>query len=73
MWNRIRNATLTVWRFYIEGFKSMTIGRSLWALIIIKLILIFVVMRLFFLPDVLDQKCDTEEQKAETVRSALIR
>ena len=35
-------------RFYIEGFRSMTIGRKLWALIIIKLAFIFLIMKLFF-------------------------
>ena len=26
---------------YVDGFRSMTVGRKLWALIIIKLILLF--------------------------------
>ncbi len=32
---------------YVDGFRSMTVGRKLWALIIIKLILLFGVMKLF--------------------------
>ena len=26
-----------IWRFYYEGFRSMTVGRVLWAIIFIKL------------------------------------
>lgn len=39
-----------VWRFYADGFRSMTIGRYLWAIILIKLFILFAVMRLFFFP-----------------------
>ena len=36
---------------YVDGFRNMTIGKSLWLLIIIKLFLIFVVLKLFFFPN----------------------
>ena len=28
----------TIWDFYYTGFKSMTVGKKLWAIIIIKVI-----------------------------------
>ena len=28
---------LSIWKFYLDGFRSMTIGRTLWILILIKL------------------------------------
>ncbi len=62
---------MRIWQFYVTGFRSMTIGRKLWALIIIKLIVILLVMRLFFMPDVLSERCSTDAEKAEAVRSAL--
>lgn len=58
-------------RFYADGFRSMTIGRKLWAIIIIKLIVIFGVLKLFFFPDLLKSRYDTDEARAEAVRSAL--
>lgn len=58
-------------RFYAEGFRSMTIGRKLWAIIIIKLIVIFGILKLFFFPDLLKSRYDTDEDRAEAVRSAL--
>lgn len=57
--------------FYAEGFRSMTIGRKLWAIILIKLAVIFLVLKLFFFPDFLSSKSDSEAGKAEVVREAL--
>lgn len=59
-------------RFYIDGFRSMTVGRKLWALIIIKLVFIFLIMKLFFFPDILSRDYDTDTERADAVREALI-
>lgn len=53
---------------YIDGFKSMTIGRKLWALIIFKLAVMFLVLKLFFFPNILDERYDTDSERAEAVR-----
>ena len=49
----------------------MTIGRTLWAVIIVKLVVIFFVLRLFFFPDVLAQKA-TGGDKGEVVATELL-
>ena len=59
--------------FYVDGFRSMTVGRKLWALIIIKLIVIFLVLKLFFFPDFLASKSDSDSGKAQVVRESLTR
>lgn len=59
-------------RFYIEGFRFMTIGRKLWALIIIKLAFIFLIMKLFFFPDILSRDYDTDAERADAVRESLL-
>lgn len=56
---------------YVDGFRSMTVGRSLWAIIIIKLIIIFGVLKLFFFPDILGSNYDSDEERAGAVRTAL--
>ncbi len=56
---------------YVDGFRSMTVGRKLWALILIKLAIMFLVFRLFFFPDILHENYDTDAQRAQAVRSAL--
>ena len=49
----------------------MTIGRYLWVIIIFKLIVIFLVLKLFFFPDLLSTNYDNDQDRAEAVRSAL--
>lgn len=58
---------------YIDGFRNMTIGRKLWILIIIKLIVIFVILKIFFFPDVLGTNYDNDIQRADAVRESLTR
>lgn len=58
-------------RFYVDGFRSMTIGKKLWAIIIIKLIVIFGILKLFFFPDLLKSRYDNDADRAEAVRTSL--
>ena len=49
--------------FYIDGFKNLSdLGKKLWVIIIIKLVVIFVVVRAFFMPT-LDSKMDKSAQE----------
>jgi len=50
-----------IFYFYYEGFRSMTLGRTLWAIILIKLFIIFVVLKLFFFPNFLKQHANGDE------------
>ena len=36
---------------YIDGFRNMTIGRTLWLVILVKLFIIFAILKLFFFPN----------------------
>ena len=56
---------------YTDGFRSMTVGRKLWLLIIIKLFIFFAVLKLFFFPDYLGTNYDTDAERAAAVRHAL--
>lgn len=56
---------------YIDGFRSMTVGKKLWLLIIIKLIIIFAVLKLFFFPDFLGSSCNNDSEKAAKVRQEM--
>lgn len=63
---------LKIWRFYMEGFRSMTLGKTLWVIILIKLFIMFFILRLFFFPNILQQKYDTDEERANQVIENLI-
>lgn len=67
------NAVRSIYTFYRDGFRSMTIGKTLWAVIIIKLIIIFAVIRLLFFPNVLNENYDTDSQRADAVRNELLK
>ncbi len=56
-----------VFRFYLEGFKSMTLGRRLWVIILVKLFVMFAIFRLFFFRDFLEERFHTDQQKSEYV------
>ena len=57
--------------FYLNGFRSMRLGRTLWAIILLKLLILFGVVKLFFFPDYLDTRFTTEDQKADYVLTEL--
>ena len=63
---------LKIWRFYMDGFRNMTLGKTLWAIILIKLFIMFFILRLFFFPNILQQKYDTDEERANQVIENLI-
>jgi len=49
--------------FYVDGFKNLSsLGKKLWLIIIIKLVVIFVVIKVFFFPTV-DNVVKNKNQK----------
>ena len=42
-----------VFDLYYDGFRHMELGKTLWTIIIIKLVVIFLVLKLFFFPNFL--------------------
>ena len=67
----MKNAVMSVWRFYVDGFRNMTWGRPLWWLIFLKVIVLFLVLRMFFFEPVLSGKSDAE--KSEYVGKELMK
>lgn len=64
---------MRILRFYIDGFKSMTVGKTLWIIILIKLFIFFFILRLFFFPDILETQFDSDAERAQHVRSELLK
>jgi predicted lactoylglutathione lyase len=61
-----------IFRFYYEGFRTMPKwGRQAWAIIIVKGILIFVLVKFIFFPDFLKKNFDTDEERSEYVLEQL--
>ncbi|WP_010417061.1 DUF4492 domain-containing protein [Anaerophaga thermohalophila] len=54
--------------FYATGFRELPDwGRALWIIILIKLFIMFVVLRLFFFPNQLQTNYKTDEERANHV------
>ena len=47
--------------FYLTGFKEMTWGRQIWGLIILKLVILFLILRVFFFKPVLGGMSESEK------------
>ena len=56
---------------YRDGFRHMTIGKMLWLIVIVKLFLIFVVLKIFFFPNFLSQHAEKGEE-AEYVATQIL-
>ncbi|MBP5513355.1 MAG: DUF4492 domain-containing protein [Bacteroidaceae bacterium] len=63
------NTLKRIWDLYYDGFRSMTLGRTLWTVILIKLVVIFLVLKVFFFPNYLKQHAKGNE--AEFVATEL--
>ena len=55
-----------IYDFYAEGFRNMKLGKLLWCIILLKLFIIFFVLKLFFFPKYLN-RYGGEEEKQESV------
>ena len=63
-----QNILVRIWHFYVEGFKNMDRwGRQVWIIIILKLFIMFFVLKMFFFPNFLKTNFATDEQRSEHV------
>jgi len=58
----IRRFFYDVYHLYVDGFKGMTLGRTLWAVILIKLFIMFAILKVFFFPNFIGQNADKGEE-----------
>lgn len=67
----IRRNIIRLFLFYYEGFKNMTVGKNLWLIILIKLFIIFFVLKLFFFPDILKKHFKTQQERSDYIINEL--
>lgn len=49
----------------------MTTGRRLWIIILVKLFIMFAILKVFFFPDLLSRDYDSDKDRAAHVRHEL--
>ncbi len=66
-----KNVFYRIYDLYVDGFRSMTLGRTLWAIILIKLFIIFVILKLFFFPNFIKEHA-SEGEESEFVATQIL-
>jgi hypothetical protein len=61
------NIIKRIFNFYLNGFKEMKVGKQLWLIILIKLFIMFAILKLFFFPNFLKSNFDTDEERSDYV------
>ncbi|UFH60221.1 DUF4492 domain-containing protein [Sulfurovum mangrovi] len=61
---KITNLITGIIFFYIDGFRQMKVGKKLWLLIGIKLLILFGVLKFFFFPNYLKTTYDNDEARS---------
>jgi hypothetical protein len=57
-----------IWHLYADGFRDLSdSGRRLWIIILIKLFILFFILKMFLMPDVLKKNFSTDEQRSRHV------
>ncbi|OFY41131.1 MAG: DUF4492 domain-containing protein [Bacteroidetes bacterium GWF2_40_14] len=57
-----------IWFFYYDGFRSMTLGKTLWLIVIIKLFIMFFILKLFFFKNELGVYNTNEEKSRHVIQ-----
>jgi uncharacterized membrane protein len=72
MTNKETNIVKQIWRFYINGFRNMSgWGRQVWLIILIKLFIMFAILKVFFFPNFLKTNFETDQDRSNYVLEIL--
>jgi len=72
MSNNKSNIIQQIFRFYLNGFRNMgQWGRQVWLIILIKLFIMFAILKIFFFPDFLKTNFETDQERSDHVLELL--
>jgi hypothetical protein len=71
--NSIVSLIRRIFQFYFEGFRNMSgWGKRVWIIILIKLFIMFAILKIFFFPDFLRTKYNNDRDRSDYVLEQLI-
>ncbi len=60
------NVVSRIVNFYLDGFRNMSkSSKQLWLIILIKLFVMFAILKLFFFPNLLKSNFNTDEERSQ--------
>ena len=66
------NVLNRIFRFYYDGFRTMSWwGKKVWIIILVKLFIIFLILRIFFFPDFLKVNFSNDRERSDYVLEQL--
>ena len=69
---QINNLIIKAFNFYLEGFRNMKLGKTLWIIILVKLFIIFGILKVFFFKDFLSENTTDDNEIPAYVGEELI-
>ena len=73
MESEVKKEKFNWFTMFWEGFISMSkLGRTLWIIVIVKLIIMFAILKPIFFPDFLKAQVSDDSEKAGYVREQMI-
>lgn len=69
----MKNVMSQIWNLYYDGFRNMSSwGKQVWIIILIKLFILFFILRLFFFPNFLKTHFKTDQERGDYVLENLV-
>lgn len=62
----------SVIRFYADGFRNLRWGKTLWIVILVKLFIIFAILKVFFFPNHISENAE-KGHEAEFVADEILK
>lgn len=63
-----KNIFARIFFFYYDGFRNLSpVGKRLWIIILIKLFIMFAILKFFFFPNFLNTNFDSDEERSDHV------
>ena len=69
---QINNLIIKAFNFYLEGFRNMKLGKTLWIIILVTLFIIFGILKVFFFKDFLSENTADDKEIPAYVGEELI-
>ena len=67
----MKNFLYRFFRLYIDGIKNTVLGKKLLLIVVIKLIIMFAILKIFFFPDFLKTKFSSDKERGDYVMEQL--